>query len=289
MHLQEIKRALQTDCVASDLKTRTHVVGGVSTFVWTTRHQLVCDGSSKSMLTDLAAALWMYAGCPNKKTFSFLGGTTQGDQELRYGAYSDKFESSFNKDISKPGDVTIFRGNKDFVTLPVGDEYPVMELSFSMIDKKIIAVVSTTGGSVETLVHIVLPMVSLYLDELEIRQDIKINDNVLVNCKFIRERRSIIEVNDDWIDPTSGAPIYRNFEIDDCFLEEETMFADMTILDLNEVFENPTTIGGSSLVRRVLKPIVLGALVEQRGEETIDLVNQLPEGPTKRALLLRTE
>lgn len=287
MHLDELKHALRADCIASGVKTKTHYISLPSQHVWMTPQQKMCAVEYASPINALAAAMWMYAGCPNPKKFGFLLPPTNGDISIRYSMLNvDQIETSMLlENRPKFGSTVVLRGSTSFSVIDVKDVCPMIDVTLMYIKASIaVPVITITGGTVDVVIHRVLPMLSFYLTELRHRYGVEIHDNaVIVQCKFLRQRVDEIEDEDAWVYPVSRDPIRHRFRVDDCFTNHDPMFDELNIIDLNEVFDNPTTIGGSSVARRVIKPIVLAALLEHQGEDITDLINQIQEGPTKEA------
>ncbi len=286
MHLDELKHALKADCIASGVRTKTHYISLPSLHIWTTPQQKVCAINTASPVNALAAAMWMYAGCPNPAKFGFLLPPTNGDLTIRYSATNnDNIETSLLV-APKRGMTTVMRGSTSFTVLDVKEEQPSIDLSVLYVTTGVIMpVLMVTGGTVDTLIHRVLPMVSFYLTELKQRSGVEVHDNaVVIQCKFLRQRAEEIEDEEVWVYPVTRTPIRHRFHIDACYTDHDPMFDEMNINDLNEVFNNPTTIGGSSLIRRVIKPIVLAALLEYQGENIDDILEQIQVGPVKTAI-----
>jgi hypothetical protein len=266
----------------SPVKDKRYAYTRGAATVWSTPFQntFLSSRFSKEPMRDLACALWLYAGCRNLPEMYKLGATRRPVPNPRYGCASmdhDYIETISNVNMAlEEGDVfTIFakhgEANGSVSWETSAQMFPSFTLSYSMEDGGVHGTASFMGGDMGTIFRIVLPAIAM------------INRRVLTNAgeTFFRlvfnNVRTNTEVMRDHL---------RQIGPDRYQIAENDWLASLDTKELFSVIDDPTQMGGTQVMRRILKPIMLAGMAEAEEEgNLIDYVRQLPDGAMKEQLL----
>lgn len=231
------------------------------------------------IMADMASALWFMSGCRNLPLFHQVAGTRKPVANFR-NAQQGKYDyietiAGTIRALEDGDTMNVFAvntGDGMMTWETAADEYPSCVLSYGKRGHYTYSTMHVFGGTIDRLCRTVLPCVGMINYQI-MSESLTEQPETTVHIQGTRIAKALADEWEPARDDEVIQPHFGDFRL-------------FTTQDLFSAIDDPYQIGGTQAVRRLLKPILLAGLTEEKEPERVnELIDQISDDTLRTGLL----